>query len=134
MQRASNSRAERRAKPGRIHAVLSTLGREIAQGVLVEGGALPPEHDLEVRFAVGRGVVREAIKSLSAKGLVQVRPRHGTHVRPRAGTALHRACRIDGITSPACLLRALLPSRRAAIIGARTSSPQVLWEKASYPA
>lgn len=88
MLRAANSRAERRAKPGRIHAVLSTLGREIAQGILAEGGALPPEHDLEVRFAVGRGVVREAIKSLSAKGLVQVRPRHGTHVRARRDWSL----------------------------------------------
>lgn len=75
--------AARRVKPGRIRNVLATLGREIAQEKIQAGAALPPEPDLEVRFGVGRGVVREAIKTLAAKGLVSVRPRHGTHVRPR---------------------------------------------------
>jgi GntR family galactonate operon transcriptional repressor len=73
----------KRIKPGRIRTVLTTLGREIAQELIAVGTALPPEPDLEARFGVGRGVVREAIKTLAAKGLVSVRPRHGTHVLPR---------------------------------------------------
>ncbi|CAN5136584.1 FadR/GntR family transcriptional regulator [soil metagenome] len=73
----------KRAKPGRIHAVLSTLGSEIARDVIPVGAALPPEPELEARFGVGRGVVREAIKTLAAKGLVSVGPRHGTRVLPR---------------------------------------------------
>lgn len=80
--------ADKRVKPGRIHAVLTTLGSEIAQDLIPVGAALPPEHDLEVRFGVGRGVIREAIKTLAAKGLVSVRPRHGTHVRPRRDWSL----------------------------------------------
>lgn len=80
--------AERRSKPGRIHAVLTTLGREIAQGVIPAGAMLPPEHDLEIRLGVGRGVVREAIKTLSGKGLVSVRPRHGTRVLPKRDWSL----------------------------------------------
>lgn len=80
--------ADKRVKPGRIHAVLTTLGSEIAQDLIPVGAALPPEHDLEVRFGVGRGVVREAIKTLAAKGLVSVRPRHGTHVLPRRDWSL----------------------------------------------
>lgn len=79
---------ERRTKPRRIHSVLTTLGSEIAQEIIAVGEALPPEHDLEIRFGVGRGVVREAIKTLAAKGLVSVRPRHGTHVRPRRDWSL----------------------------------------------
>lgn len=75
--------AEKRSKPGRIHTVLTTLGREIAQDIIPAGAVLPPESDLELRFGVGRGVVREAIKMLSGKGLVSVRPRHGTRVLPR---------------------------------------------------
>jgi GntR family galactonate operon transcriptional repressor len=78
----------KRTKPGRIQAVLTTLGSEIAQDLIPVGAALPPEHDLEVRFGVGRGVVREAIKTLAAKGLVSVRPRHGTHVLPRRDWSL----------------------------------------------
>ena len=79
---------DRRSKPGRIHAVLKTLGSEIVQDLIPVGAALPPEHDLEVRFGVGRGVIREAIKTLAAKGLVSVQPRHGTHVRPRRDWSL----------------------------------------------
>jgi GntR family transcriptional regulator, galactonate operon transcriptional repressor len=80
--------ADKRTKPGRIHAVLTALGTEIAQDVIPVGTALPPEHDLEIRFGVGRGVVREAVKTLAAKGLVSVRPRHGTHVLPRRDWSL----------------------------------------------
>lgn len=79
---------DRRTKPGRIHDVLTTLGREIAQDAIAVGAALPPEHDLELRFNVGRGVVREAIKTLAAKGMVSVRPRYGTHVLPRSNWSL----------------------------------------------
>ncbi|MBN9582890.1 MAG: FadR family transcriptional regulator [Afipia sp.] len=80
--------ADKRIKPGRIQSVLRTLGTEIAQDLIPVGAALPPEHDLEARFKVGRGVIREAIKTLAAKGLVSVRPRHGTHVRPRGEWSL----------------------------------------------
>jgi GntR family galactonate operon transcriptional repressor len=80
---ARTKSADRKTKPGRIRTVLTTLGREIAQDRIPAGTALPPEPDLEARFGVGRGVVREAIKTLAAKGLVSVRPRHGTHVLPR---------------------------------------------------
>lgn len=79
---------DKRSKPGRIHAVLGALGREIAQETIPAGAVLPPEHDLEIRFGVGRGVVREAIKTLSGKGLVSVRPRHGTRVLPRQDWSL----------------------------------------------
>lgn len=75
-------------KPGRIQAVLSTLGQEIAQDVIPVGATLPPEPDLEARFGVGRGVIREAIKTLAAKGMVSVRPRFGTHVLPRRDWSL----------------------------------------------
>lgn len=80
--------AEKRSKPGRIQAVLTTLGREIAQDIIPAGAVLPPESDLEARFGVGRGVVREAIKTLSGKGLISVQPRHGTRVLPRRDWSL----------------------------------------------
>jgi GntR family galactonate operon transcriptional repressor len=67
-----------------MHDVLTTLGCEIAQGVIAVGAALPPEPDLERRFDAGRGVIREAVKMLAAKGMVSVRPRYGTHVLPRS--------------------------------------------------
>lgn len=83
MARARPRPADKLIKPGRIRAVLTTLGREIAQDLIPVGTTLPPEPELEARFGAGRGVVREAIKTLAAKGLVSVRPRHGTQVLPR---------------------------------------------------
>jgi GntR family transcriptional regulator, galactonate operon transcriptional repressor len=80
--------AERRLKPGRIQVVLTTLGREIAQDIIPAGAVLPSENNLEARFGVGRGVVREAIKTLSGKGLISVQPRHGTRVLPRRDWSL----------------------------------------------
>ena len=68
--------------------MLTTLGREIAQEVIPVGATLPPEPSLETRFGVGRGVIREAIKILAGKGLVSVRPRHGTQVLPRKDWSL----------------------------------------------
>lgn len=70
-------------RPGRIKDFTETLGREIAAGAVSPGAALPAEPELMARFGLSRSVVREGIKTLSAKRLVAVSPRTGTRVRPR---------------------------------------------------
>lgn len=45
--------------------------------------ALPTESEVGAELGVSRTVVREAMRTLTAKGLVDVRPRHGTTVRPQ---------------------------------------------------
>jgi GntR family transcriptional regulator, galactonate operon transcriptional repressor len=75
-------------KPGKIASVVATLGGGIARGEFPPGAPLPPEHHLETRYGASRGVVREAVKILATKGLVTVRPRHGTHVQPRRDWSL----------------------------------------------
>ena len=78
-------------KPRKVDAMVASLGATIVRGEVAPNTVLPPERDLEVRFGVGRSVVREAIKVLAAKGLVSVGPRHGTIVRPaRDWTLLDR--------------------------------------------
>lgn len=62
--------------------VLNRLGADICTGVYAAGSALPPEPDLCELLGVSRIVVREAIKSLTARGLVVVRRRTGTLVQP----------------------------------------------------
>ena len=47
------------------------------------GATLPDETALSEQFGVSRTVVREAIKVLASKGLVETRPKVGTQVRPR---------------------------------------------------
>jgi DNA-binding FadR family transcriptional regulator len=48
------------------------------------GETLASEPELSLQFRVSRPVMREALKILSAKGLIESRPRTGTRVRPRA--------------------------------------------------
>lgn len=58
------------------------LGEAIVAGLHAEGSALPPEPALCEALGVSRTVVREAVKSLAAKGLVSIGPKVGTRVRP----------------------------------------------------
>ncbi len=68
-----------------FHAQLvDTLGSQIVDGTLPAGDRLPTEDRLAAQFGASRLVIREAMKSLAAKGLVTIRPRTGTHVQPRS--------------------------------------------------
>jgi GntR family galactonate operon transcriptional repressor len=73
---------QKRSKPGKIGAMVQALGAAIVRGEISSGTVLPPELELAERYGAGRSVVREAVKILTAKGLLSVRPRHGTQVRP----------------------------------------------------
>src|ERR1700753_1743998 len=60
--------------------IAAILGTEILQGVHRPGTNMPPEHDLIERFQVSRTVLREVMKTLTAKGLVASKARVGTRV------------------------------------------------------
>ena len=64
--------------------VAHRLGARIVNGELAPGITLPNEADLCAELGVSRTVVREAMKVLASKSLVEVRPRTGTRVRPRS--------------------------------------------------
>lgn len=63
------------------HRVADELAQRILGGELREGARLPSEPDLSVQFGVSRSVVRDAIRTLAARGLVDVRQGFGTVVR-----------------------------------------------------
>ena len=58
------------------------LGQAIVSGRYAPGAAIPPEPMLCEELGVSRTVVREAVKSLIAKGLVSSGPKVGTRVLP----------------------------------------------------
>jgi len=64
-------------------SVVETLGRRIVSGDFPVGMALPVEGDLCLDVDASRTVVREALRVLAAKGLVEARPMRGTIVRSR---------------------------------------------------
>jgi DNA-binding FadR family transcriptional regulator len=59
---------------------MDRLGEAIMAGTYPVGSALPPEPMLCSEFGVSRTVVREAVKSLIAKGLLVTGPKVGTKV------------------------------------------------------
>ena len=71
------------AGPGHAR-VARALGTGIVAGEFPEGAVLPAEPVLLARFGVSRTLLREAVKTLSGKGLLEARTRVGTRVRERA--------------------------------------------------
>ena len=61
---------------------LDRLGEAVVAGRYLPGSSIPPEPMLCEELGVSRTVVREAIKSLVAKGLVVTGPKVGTRVLP----------------------------------------------------
>ncbi len=61
---------------------LDLLGEAIVAGRYAPGAPMPPEATLCESLGVSRTVVREAVKSLVAKGLVTTGPKVGTRVLP----------------------------------------------------
>jgi DNA-binding FadR family transcriptional regulator len=63
--------------------VVNELGRRIVREEFGAKGLLPTEPKLVAEFGVSRNALREAVKVLVGKGLLEVRPKTGTKIRPR---------------------------------------------------
>jgi DNA-binding FadR family transcriptional regulator len=63
--------------------IVDEIGQRIIRGKYQTEDVLPTEDQLSSELQVSRGVLREAIKVLTQKGLIQTRPRVGTQVLPR---------------------------------------------------
>lgn len=63
------------------YGLLDSLGSAIVTG-RHDNGPFPTEADLADQYGVSRSVTREAVKMLTAKGLISARPRQGITVQP----------------------------------------------------
>ena len=63
-------------------STVDLLGEAIVNGRYGAGASMPAEPALSIELGVSRTVVREAVKSLVAKGLVTTGPKVGTRVQP----------------------------------------------------
>ena len=80
-------------------AVFDQLSREIVDGHMEPGALLPSERELVQVLGVNRGAVREALKRLAQRGLVQIQQGGGTRVldyRQSAGLDLLGALMVRG--------------------------------------
>ena len=68
-------------QPSRLYEqIVQQIEESVLDGTLKEGAQLPAERDLALQFGVSRTAVREAIKTLHEKGLVEAMPGRGTFV------------------------------------------------------
>ncbi|NKF51939.1 FadR family transcriptional regulator [Shewanella sp. WXL01] len=63
--------------------VACEMARSIISGDLPQGDIIPGEMELCTQFGVSRTALREAIKLLTSKGLLESKPKVGTRVRPQ---------------------------------------------------
>jgi DNA-binding FadR family transcriptional regulator len=72
------------ASPARSAHGLVThgLGRDIVEGRFAAGTTLPGDAELMERFGVSRTALREGLKTLAAKGLIESKTKVGTRVLP----------------------------------------------------
>ncbi|MDB5953533.1 MAG: hypothetical protein JWP60_141 [Ramlibacter sp.] len=68
----------------RHNHVAAEIGRRVVSGLYPTGNVLPPEAQLLAEFGVSRPVLREAIKLLESKGMLEARQRRGTCVTERS--------------------------------------------------
>ena len=71
-----------RSRSERINQIIAReIGTQILRGEHLPGSGLKGEIEAAEARGVSRTVYREALRSLTAKGLVESRPKAGTHVR-----------------------------------------------------
>lgn len=107
----------RAVKTSRLYEqILQQLEDSIVKGQLKPGDQLPPERDLAQRFGVSRTAVREAVKALREKGLVEAYTGRGTFVTNGTSQAIRQSLDLmtkisplDGLAHLAELRRILEP-------------------------
>ncbi|MEV5712767.1 FadR/GntR family transcriptional regulator [Amycolatopsis mediterranei] len=115
-------------------AVTAELVGRVVRGVHPSGSSLPAEPVLCESFSVSRTVVREAVKLLQAKGLVQVRQGAGTVVNPASMWNMLDELVLAAVIAEdetSAVLDDLVVTRRLleadmALVAARTAGPEVV--------
>lgn len=67
--------------------VANNLVSMVQTGELEVGKRIPSEFELADQFNVGRGTIREAVKYLVSRNILEIRPAKGTYVRENPGMA-----------------------------------------------
>ncbi len=71
--------------------IVQQIEESILKGALKEGDQLPAERELAQQFGVSRTAVREAVKTLREKGLVEAYPGRGTFITNGTSQAIRQS-------------------------------------------
>jgi len=111
--------------------IVQQIEESIVQGVLKPGDQLPAERELAQRFGVSRTAVREAVKALREKGLVEAYSGRGTFITDGTTQAVRQSLDLmvkigqpEGSTHLA-EVRAILEPEIAALAAVRIQEPEM---------
>src|SRR5579864_5623404 len=112
--------------------IVQQIEESIVKGELKPGDQLPAERDLAQRFGVSRTAVREAVKALREKGLVEAYSGRGTFITDGTTQAVRQSLDLmvkigqpEGSTHLA-EVRAILEPEIAALAAARIQEPELV--------
>jgi GntR family transcriptional regulator, transcriptional repressor for pyruvate dehydrogenase complex len=111
--------------------IVQQVEDSIHKGVLKPGDQLPPERELAQQFGVSRTAVREAVKALHEKGLVEAYPGRGTFITDGTSysmrQSLDRMVKVGQAEGSAFLaeVRAILEPEIAALAATRADAEDV---------
>ncbi len=71
--------------------IVQQIEQRFLNGDLKVGDRLPPERELAEQFRVSRTAVREAVKALRQKGLVEIQPGRGTFITNTASESVRHS-------------------------------------------
>ncbi|WP_026163858.1 FadR/GntR family transcriptional regulator [Cupriavidus neocaledonicus] len=118
-------------RPHLAEHIARSIEAEITSGRLQQGDRLPTEHLLSENFGVSRNVVREAIASLRARGLIESRQGVGAFVTIRESDPTpHASSSINPLQGDANVrnmfeVRAALESQAAALAAINMTPEQL---------
>ncbi|HSF80496.1 MAG TPA: FadR/GntR family transcriptional regulator [Anaerolineales bacterium] len=107
--------------------IVEQIEARILAGDLKPGDKLPSERELAERFGVSRTAIREAVKALTQKGLIEVHPGRGTFVINSTPQAVRHSLdlmiKIDGIEGTRSLVevREILEPEIAALAASQAT-------------
>lgn len=111
--------------------IVQQIEESIVKGVLKAGDQLPAERELAQRFGVSRTAVREAVKALREKGLVEAYSGRGTFITDGTTHAVRQSLDLmvkigqpEGSTHLA-EVRAILEPEIAALAATRIQDPEL---------
>ncbi len=105
--------------------IVEQIQGRILRGELSAGDRLPPERSLALSFGASRTVLREALKTLAQRGLIEMAPGRGTVVADNTSNAMRSSLslmmRVNHLQGPDDLveLREIIEPEIAALAAAR---------------
>lgn len=87
--------------------IVIDLQEQIESGKLIEGEKLPSERKMVDSYGVSRNVVREALKVLSEKGMIEIRPGKGAYVNILDNDQVFKKLELAVLSSKSTLLEIL---------------------------